>query len=191
MATVRTASRAVLVVAAFLAVAAACSRLSATEAPEPAPAGGPTAVDAAFVQHMLPHHRRAIEVGELAAARGTDPRVRAFGRRIVAEQTPEEQRLTSWVTELGLTPQSGDATAAAGWIDDATLARLTAAPAAEFDRDVLLASADSETGAAEMSRLELDGGTFGPARELATSISTAPTGELPELRRLAADLPGS
>ena len=160
------------------------------EAPSsgPAAAGGPTAADAAFVRHMLPHHRRAIEVGELAATRGADPRVRDFGRRIVAEQTPEEQLLTGWVTALGLTPGPGDAMAADGYVADATLARLRTEPVAAFDQDVLLSSAASETGAAAMARSELDGGTYAPARELATSISTAPNGEIPELRALAAQL---
>ena len=122
------------------------------------------------------------------AAQGSDPRVREFGRRIVAEQTPERDRLRSWVTTLHLTPSPGDAAMASGFIDDATLARLRGESGAAFDRDALLTSANSETGAAEMSATELRGGTYPPARDLATAISTAPAGEIPLLRGLAAQV---
>lgn len=175
--------------AALLAVLllAGCS---GSPAADPAADGG-TAADAAFVRHMLPHHQRALEVGRLALERGSDPRVRAFGQRILDEQTPEEAALAGWVTTLGLTPQPGDAAMADGYVDDAALERLRTEDPAAFDRDVLLASADSETGAAAMAAAELAGGTYEPARALATSIATAPTGEVVELRDLAADLSSS
>ena len=137
---------------------------------------------------MLPHHRRALEVGALMATQGSDPRVRDFGRRIVSEQTPERQRLESWVTPLGITPSPEDAAMATGLIDDAALARLRGESGAAFDRDSLLASADSESGAAMMSGTELASGGYAPARELATAISTAPAGEIPALRGLAAQV---
>ena len=147
-----------------------------------------TAADAAFVRHMLPHHVRAIAVGELAARRGDDPRVRAFGQRIVREQTPEERRLAAWVGTLGLTRAPGDAAGASGFIADPTLRRLRTARGAAFDRAVLEASARSELGAASMAALELRSGTYAPARRLASSIATAPRGEVRELRALAAQL---
>jgi len=109
-----------------------------------------TAADAAFVRHMLPHHQRAIAVGALAAQQGSDPRVRAFGQRIVAEQTPEEQRLAESVATLHLSQQPSDAIAADGYIDDAALTRLQTEVGTVFDRDVILLSARSEIGAASM-----------------------------------------
>lgn len=145
--------------------------------------------DAAFVLHMLPHHIRAIEVGALAETRGGDPRVRAFGRRIVTEQTPEEQRLSAWVAHLGVHPASTDAGMADGYIDDATLARLRSEPVTSFDRDVLQLSATSEEGAVAMARAELSSGRYAPALQLARSISGAPDGEIPQLLALARSLP--
>lgn len=147
-----------------------------------------TPVDSAFVLHMLPHHERALQVGALMAVQGSDPRVREFGQRIVTEQTPERDRLQSWVTTLHLTESPGDATMASGYVDDATLARLRGEAGTAFDRDALVSSANSETGAAQMSAVELRGGTYAPARELATAISTAPAGEIPQLQHLATQL---
>lgn len=173
-----------------LALLAGCSS-AAAPAPAPAPGPNPAAntTDAAFVLPMLTHHRRALEVGAVLAERGSDPRARAFGQRILTEQTPEEQRLQSWVGALGLTPGPTDVAMADGYVDDASLARLRTEPASAVERDALLLSARSEEGAAQMSRVELGAGVYPPARELATSISTAPTGEIPELRMLAAALP--
>jgi len=141
------------------------------------------------MRHMLPHHQRAIAVGALAAQKGSDPRVRAFGQRIVAEQTPEEQRLAGWVGTLQLSREPGDAMAADGYIDDAALVRLESESGTAFDRDILLLSARSEIGAAAMARAELAGGTYPPARTLAQAISGAPQSEIPELQALAAALP--
>jgi uncharacterized protein (DUF305 family) len=170
---------------------AGCGSNGKPSAPAPKATPAITAADTDFVLHMLPHHQRAIAVGALAAARGADPRVRDFGRRIVAEQAPEEERLASWVAALHLRPGPGDAMHADGYIDDAALARLRAEPAVAFDRDVLLASAASEAGAARMAGDELAGGGYAPARALATSIAAAPTGEIPQLRELAARLPAA
>jgi uncharacterized protein (DUF305 family) len=188
---------AVALLATGLTVLAACGTSGPPSGSGPAaapssatatPTAGATPVDAQFVLHMLPHHERALQVGALMAAQGSDPRVREVGQRIVAEQTPERDRLQSWVSALHLTPSPGDAAMASGYIDDATLARLRGESGAVLDRDALLSSANSETGAAEMSATELQGGTYAPARDLATAISTAPAGEIPQLRSLAAQL---
>lgn len=171
--------------------------LSACGGSSPAkPSAGPpssskaTAADAIFVRHMLPHHQRALQVGTLAAQKGSDPRVRMFGQRIVAEQTPEEQRLAGWVPSLRLIRQPGDAMMADGYITGGELARLQAESGATFDHDFLVLSARSESGAATMAQAELAGGTYPPARNLATSIAGAPHSEIPELQALAARIPG-
>ena len=184
---------AVLLLAPTVVGLAACGADSPTtpappSVPAAASAAGANAADTAFIRHMLPHHERALQVGALMAAQGADPRVRAFGRQILAEQTPERDRLTSWVATLGLTPTAADSAMATGLIDDPAFTRLRGKSGTAFDRDALLSSATSETGAADMSATELAGGTYGPARTLAQGISTAPTGEIPALRGLAAQL---
>ena len=159
-----------------------------------------TPADAAFVRHMLPHHQRALQVGALAAQKGSEPGcgpspsgadAQHRGQREgVNEQTPEEQRLAGWVPNLHLTPQSGDAMMADGYITGGELGRLQAESGATFDHDFLLLSARSESGAATMAQAELAGGTYPPARNLASSIAGAPHSEIPELQALAARIPG-
>ncbi len=147
------------------------------------------AADGIFIARMSMHHERAIEVGQLAADKGSDSRVRDFGRLIVSQQTPELKLLREWSRDVPL-PANADMKSPDGYIDDAALARLQSETGVVFDRDMLLSSASSETGAASMSQQQLTSGIYAPARKLATSIATAPTTQIPKLRELAAALPG-
>ncbi len=179
----------VILGAVMLGACGGSSSATKPAAPASTARAGAVPADATFVRHMLPHHLRALQVGELAAQKGSDPRVRAFGRRIIAEQTPEEQRLARWVATLHVNRAPGDAMMADGYISDATLARLRTESGPTFDHAFLVLSARSETGAATMAQQELAGGTYGPARTLAASIAGAPHSEIPQLRALAASLP--
>jgi uncharacterized protein (DUF305 family) len=178
-----------LLVAALALAGCGGDASGGTRTPTPPDTRTATAADRDFVRHMLVHHRRAITVGRLAQERGRDPRVRGFGATIVRQQTPEERRLTSWAAALGITPRPADAAMADGYVDDAALRRLRALAPRTFDREVLLASARSEAGAARMAAIELRSGRYAPARELARAIATAPTGQIPQLRALAGELP--
>lgn len=155
---------------------------------DPSPSPTHNATDDAYVAAMARHHQRAIEVGQLAADKGSDPRVVDYGRLIVSQQTPELQKLDGWKAEWSLPSSDQNAAMPDGYITDTTLAGLRAMSGVAFDRAFLLDSADSETGAAAMSHRELASGVYGPARELARSISTAPTTQIPKLRALAAQL---
>ena len=138
---------------------------------------------------MLVHHARALELGQLASTHGTDPRVRAFGLRIVREQTPEHDHLQAWVTSFKLNTDAGtDRAMASGYVSDASYAALQKLSGSAFDKQVLLLSASSETGAVTMAEGELAGGSYKPALALATSIDGAKGTEIPELRKLAQQL---
>lgn len=121
------------------------------------------------------------------AEQGSDSRVRDFGRRILAEQTPEKDRLQGWVTTLGLSPSPGDAQMAPGYVDDAAFARLRS----RAPRSTAMPSWPPRTASPARPpcrRRSSRAAPTPPARELASAISTAPTGEIPELRGLAAQL---
>ena len=168
---------------ALAVLLAGCSSGSGTSAT------GRNAADGTFVRDMLVHHGRALDLGRLAAARGTDPRVRAFGDRIVREQTPEHERLKSWVTTLALTAHpAADSAMASGYVSDTAYSALKNLTGTAFDKQVLLLSASSETGAVTMAEAELAGGEYQPALALAKSIEGAKTTEIPELRQLAGQL---
>lgn len=56
--------------------------------------------DAGFLQQMTHHHDVGGELAELAAARAGDPRMRALGRLMVAEQQAEAESLRRWWVNL-------------------------------------------------------------------------------------------
>jgi uncharacterized protein (DUF305 family) len=49
---------------------------------------------------MAHHHDVGVELAELAAGRADDPRTRALGRLMVAEQQAEAQSLRRWWQNL-------------------------------------------------------------------------------------------
>ncbi|GAC1610701.1 MAG: hypothetical protein NVS3B26_18990 [Mycobacteriales bacterium] len=151
------------------------------------PAGN--AADVTFVSQMLPHHAAALAAARLAAEQGSDPRVRAFGERVLAEQTPEVARMKAVAVRehLHLDLAAGSAHAMQK-ISATELARLAGLRGTAFDRAFLMLSVRSEQGAAQMARTELAGGHVRVALMLAKSIASAPSGEIPELQALLAEL---
>ncbi|GAA2066787.1 hypothetical protein GCM10009722_31490 [Williamsia deligens] len=88
-------------VTVVLAVTGAMTAAACGSDPGPA-APSHNATDDAFVVAMARHHQRAIEVGQLAADRGSDPRAVDYGRLIVSQQTPELQKLDGWKAHFSL-----------------------------------------------------------------------------------------
>jgi uncharacterized protein (DUF305 family) len=145
--------------------------------------------DATFLQDMTSHHAEAIAAAAIAETRGSDPRVRAFARRIVAEQTPELARMRAAATaaHLRLDPAAG-AAMAVNRISPGELEQLQALSGAAFDRRFLSLSISSEQGAVQMATAELAGGRDATARTIATPIAGADHSEIPELQALLAQL---
>lgn len=55
--------------------------------------------DVTFAQKMIPHHRQAIAMAELAEGRAADPRVLDLAARVLAAQGPEIETMTSWLED--------------------------------------------------------------------------------------------
>lgn len=177
------------VVALVTSALAACGGSAAGPSPTPTVARtAATTTDVTFLQEMLPHHQRAIEIATLAETHASDPRVRAFAQRIVGEQTPELQRMQQAATTITLDTTVG-AAHAEHRVTDAQLAALAAATGPAFDRSFLQLSIASEQGAVAMSQPERHDGQVPVAVALANAINGAPTGEIPALQRLLTALP--
>ena len=147
------------------------------------------AADTTFLTDMSSHHAQAIAAARIAATRGSDPRVRAFAQRIVAEQTPELQRMqaAAGAAHLHLSATAG-AAMAVHRIDAADLAQLQTLSGSAFDRRFLSLSITSEQGAVTMAKAELAGGKDAAARAVAGPISGADHSEIPQLQALLAAL---
>jgi len=64
--------------------------------------------DVRFTQMMIPHHRQAIAMAEMATDRAQSPDVKALAQQIKNEQDPEIQTMTGFLKAWGAqVPQHG------------------------------------------------------------------------------------
>ena len=167
-------------------------------------AGESAAVDDAdvtFVQGMIPHHRGALEMAQLAGDRAEDPRVLELADRIEAAQQPEIETMSSWLGQWGEpVPEEADAGTDHGSVGHggtgmdgmpaADMAALEAASGAEFDRMWLEMMIAHHRGAVEMARTEIAEGRNPDAVALAGEIADSQAAEIEEMETLLAELGG-
>lgn len=79
--------------AAPMPVAAGVSRL------DPAPDPTAAQLERRFLQGMIPHHRGAIMMAELAVQKGTRPELRRFAQQIIDDQRAEIDKLTHFLRD--------------------------------------------------------------------------------------------
>lgn len=190
------------------AIAAAALSGCATETHSTAPAAGSapgatqgevTDADVAFAQGMIPHHRQAVEMAELAAGRTENPQVLDLAARIGGAQEPEIAIMTSWLQEWGAdVPAEDDAMGGmdhsgmdhggmagmGGMMTPEQMTALEQTSGAEFDRMFLQMMVEHHRGAVEMAQTELADGTDPDALALAQEIADAQQAEITEMESL-------
>lgn len=143
--------------------------------------------DRMFVTLMTPHHEGGVQLGRMAAEKGTDPRVVRLGRAIVKEQSAEIGRLRSWATRLGVKPAMPEPIEKRDMID---MRKLRAASGGEFDRMWLDVISAHHAAAIQMALMERAGGRYRPAVRLATSIVASQSAQLRQFNALTRELEG-
>lgn len=149
--------------------------------------------DVEFAQGMIPHHRQAIEMAQLAPDRAASPDVQQLAADIEAAQGPEIEVMTGWleswdedVPEDMSGMDHGDASAdgMAGMMSDEDMADLEAASGAAFDEMFLTMMIEHHEGAIEMARTEQTDGEDPDAVALAGKIESDQTAEIDTIREL-------
>ena len=160
--------------------------------------------DVTFVQGMIPHHRGALAMAQMADGRAEDPRVTELANRIEAAQEPEIETMTGWLEEWGepLPEETDDST---GSMDHGSMdmggtgmegmstedmAALEAASGPEFDRMWLEMMVIHHRGAVEMAQTEIAEGSNAEAVALAEEIADSQAAEIEEMETLLAELGG-
>ncbi|MFJ9349222.1 DUF305 domain-containing protein [Streptomyces sp. NPDC101237] len=193
MTTLRTRGRAALTAIAALALTA-CGGGDGDAAPHGGPAAGAhNAQDVTFAQRMIPHHRQALEMAELAVGRASSARVKDLAARIEKAQDPEIGTLSGWLRAWGEDVpmagmdhggHAGTTGAMTGMTDDADMTALRKAEGPDFDTKFLTMMAEHHRGAVEMAATERAAGAYRPATELARAIATGQNAEIKEMNRL-------
>lgn len=174
---------------------------SAAAPPSAAPDGtsqAHNAADVTFAQDMIPHHRQAVMMAQLASSRAKRPAVKALAARIEAAQDPEITTMTGWLTGWGQPtgqpgmnmagPGSRGTGSMSGMMSDADMTKLSGLNGAGFDREFLTMMTAHHQGAIEMARTQLAQGQYQPAKVLARNIITNQTAEIDTMRTLLTEV---
>lgn len=157
------------------------------------------AVDVEFAQGMIPHHRQAVEMSELAADRAQSEEVKALAEQISAAQGPEIETMTKFLETWGEPVPEGssmggmdhggmDMGGMPGMMTPEQMTELRNAEGAAFDRMFLEMMIAHHEGAVEMTHVEHVDGVNPQAKELAEQIETAQTEEISRMRDLLAGM---
>ncbi|WP_310741924.1 DUF305 domain-containing protein [Microbispora sp. H13382] len=150
---------------------------------------GPVAADVRFAEAMIPHHRQALEMAGLAAARTDDPLVTAVANRVMDGQRPEIAVMESWLRGLGRTPPSGHDHGTSdlgmggyGMAGEEELSRLRTARGRGFDRLFLALMIRHHEGAVSMAAEELRRGRDRTMRTMAQDVVSGQQIEIARMR---------
>ncbi|MFF9136714.1 DUF305 domain-containing protein [Streptomyces albogriseolus] len=158
------------------------------------PAGEHNEADVTFAQGMIPHHRQAILMADMAETRASSSDVKALASQIKKAQDPEIETMSGWLRAWGETiPQGmdgmdgmndGDASSMPGMMNNQQMDDMRDASGKAFDTMFLTMMIEHHEGAVEMARTEKTQGAYGPAKELADDIITAQTAEITQMRKM-------
>ena len=164
----------------------------ATSGSMSASAGFNTA-DVAFAQGMIPHHRQAVEMADIALdpARGASAKVRELATGIKAAQDPEIKLMTGWLTTWGQPMQMDTAmghnmSSMDGMMSDQDMVNLHALNGAAFDTMWLQMMIRHHQGAIAAAETIKSTGSNADVLTLADQIITGQQAEIGVMKALLA-----
>lgn len=184
--------------AAMLAVAAGCGSSGTDHSNMPGMGSSGSAdsgknghndADVMFAQMMIPHHRQAVEMTDLAPSRASSRKIKDIARQIAGAQGPEITTMSGWLESWGEQVPSAGADGGMhmgdGMMSAADLAKLKAAKGKRFDAMFAQLMIAHHRGAISMARDEQKSGKDPDAKKLAGQIVKTQTAEIKTLRGLA------
>jgi len=159
------------------------------------------AADVAFAQSMIPHHRDAVAMADLAADRAQDPEVKALAEQIQAAQQPEIDQLTgflsAWGAEVspsnsmdgmghGSTPSTSSPSGMGGMMSPAQMEQLRNATGTQFDEMFLTMMIEHHRSAVSAAQEEIEQGSYPDAKQLAEKIVADQTAEISRMQQMQA-----
>jgi uncharacterized protein (DUF305 family) len=183
----------ILAATAALVLLAACGGSSgnghqahSTSAVAPAEVAVHNDQDVTFAEGMIPHHKQAVDMAQMAMANTTNPDVVALANQVATTQLPEIQVFQAWLAQWDLPASAGhhDATGMAGMVDQATMDKLAAARGPDFDKLWLQSMIAHHQGAIAMAQQEVANGKNQDVVSIANTIIAAQQGEIDKMKQL-------
>ncbi|WP_418955295.1 DUF305 domain-containing protein [Streptomyces tritici] len=167
----------------------ASSPSPSVSAPATAAKDGRNAADVAFAKGMIPHHRQAVEMADLAPTRAESPAVKKLAADIKKAQDPEIRTLSGWLTSWGeQVPAAGamdhSAHGAGGMMTMEEMDRLEKASGKAFDTAFMELMIKHHEGAVAMAKTEQAQGAFPEAKKMAEAIITSQSAEIAQMNKL-------
>ncbi|MFD3324388.1 DUF305 domain-containing protein [Streptomyces sp. NPDC058701] len=156
----------------------------------PASPGQHNAADVAFATGMIPHHRQAIEMADLAATRAESPAVKKLADEIEKAQDPEIKTLSGWLTSWGEQVPAEDAMdhsvhgTDGGMMTPEEMDNLMKASGKAFDTAFMQLMIKHHEGAVAMAKAEKADGSSAEAKTMADAIITSQTAEITTMKAL-------
>ena len=142
------------------------------------------AVDRDFVRLMIPHHRQGVQMGELAAERGSNPDVKQMAEHMIEDQRDEIAELEQLLGSVGLSPADLEPEESKSAAMRAMLDHLAQMSGQMFDRSFVSMMMNHHLGAIQVAELERAGGELDQLVEMASTTREKQVGELDQLRGL-------
>lgn len=147
--------------------------------------------DVMFATMMIPHHRQAVELSDMALAKpGASPEVVALATEIKGAQQPEIDQMAAWLGEWGApvpepgADMGGHSGHMEGMLTADQMAALAAADPPEFDRLWLEGMIEHHQGAVAMAQDVLATTQDPKVRTLAEAIIKAQEAEIARMQSL-------
>jgi uncharacterized protein (DUF305 family) len=165
------------------------------------PAAQHNDADVEFAQMMIPHHRDAVAMAELAADRAESSEVKTLAEQIQAAQQPEIDQLTgflnAWGAEVppsnsmegmdhGSMPSASGGSGMSGMMTPAQMEQLRNATGAQFDEMFLTMMTEHHRSAISEAQKEIDQGSNPDAKALAEKIVADQTAEIDRMQQMQA-----
>ncbi len=159
-------------------------------ASSPAAQGQHNAADVAFAQGMIPHHRQAVEMADLAPSRAGSAEVKQLAEAIKKAQDPEIKILSGWLTAWGeQVPGAGAGDhsahgAGGGMMTAEEMDGLGKASGKAFDTAFMELMIKHHEGAVAMAKTERADGAHPEAKTMAEAIISSQTAEIATMNGL-------
>ncbi|POX37084.1 DUF305 domain-containing protein [Streptomyces sp. Ru73] len=163
-----------------------------SSASKPPATGAHNAADVSFAQSMIPHHRQAVEMADLAPSRASSGEIKDLAEKIKKAQDPEIETMSGWLKgwheqvpgdSMPGMDHSGHA-GMPGMMSEKDMAGLKAAKGADFDKRFAELMIAHHKGAVSMAKTERKDGRDPAAKKLAADVIKTQSAEIEDLRTL-------
>ncbi len=139
-----------------------------------------------FLAMMIPHHQMAVDMAKAELANGTNPKVKAIARQVIAAQDKEIAQMTAWYRDwYGTDPPKESETEMAAMMGMSPGKAGTAiATASNPDMEFLTGMLPHHAGALIMASMVSNGTPRAQVATLAANITSSQSAEIAEIQEL-------